>query len=779
MRLTKSPKPIPSIYPSHIQSPTLPKAPSTRRSPRKRSLQPDEYSEFIAKDNIHSLQNINEKDCPVGFTFTKYDDHIVLYRQVTNELHIPEVKECIRIDNELHVKLFYRGSPVPLPQWFRYGHNCKLTKKSMLENFPPYLNIQGENFSSVFEELSLRQFKKKEVFSTNLIQYALLLRYTSLQTYKLLLKEFPLPSVSLLNKIIEGNIDIIKTANLLYENGSLSKDIMLIFDEMYLQKCVEYTGGEIIGLSDENEVYKSILCFMIVGLKENLPYMIKATPVTKLSNDLIKTEILKCLDILFKTEFKVRGIVCDNHNANVSTFNKLVSLFHEEKDSLFIYYQTQKIYLYFDPVHLVKNIRNNLLNNKRFIFPSFEFFGFYDDITVKSGEVSWKLLHDVHEKDILLGANLRKAPKLSNKVLHPGKFKQNVQVALDIFHETTTAAIKCYYPDRQDAADFLHLINVWWTISNSKDQYNFSNRLGNAAVKDDNKPAFLREMASWLKNWDSAKTPNTEKFTLTTQTSSALQRTLQCQASLIEDLLDEGFEFVLTSRFQSDPIEKRFGQYRQMSGGRFLVSLKDVIQSERILKVKSLVKESIDIIENDIIDTETDKTNKIKFLEKLKDCNFDNVVLSEKTRDVAAHISGYIGKKVSKKYGECCKNFCIADKTETLESSDYDYIKTLSRGGLTIPSINLINYVCDSFAFIDYVNDDIISSGLTARKAALIVLNNCIKHDSFLCSCHWTDGKVYVDKIIVNVYFNNKRKIITDEIHKDNIASFKKRQREK
>ena len=39
-----------------------------------------------------------------------------------------------------------------------------------------------------------------------------------------------------------------------------------------------------------------------------------------------------------------------------------------------------KIYLFFDSVHLMKNIRNNLLNNKMFLFPAFSFSGFYDQI---------------------------------------------------------------------------------------------------------------------------------------------------------------------------------------------------------------------------------------------------------------------------------------------------------------------------------------------------------------------------------------------------------------
>ena len=78
---------------------------------------------------------------------------------------------------------------------------------------------------------------------------------------------------------------------------------------------------------------------------------------------------------------------------------------------------------------------------------------------------------------------------------------------------------------------------------------------------------------------------------MSAQTSSALIRTLRCQAMLVDELLEEEYLFVLMGRLQSDPIERRFSQYRQMSGGRFLVSLRDVYNSERILSCRSLIKE--------------------------------------------------------------------------------------------------------------------------------------------------------------------------------------------
>ena len=171
-------------------------------------------------------------------------------------------------------------------------------------------------------------------------------------------------------------------------------------------------------------------------------------------------------------------------------------------------------------------------------------------------------------RDAVLKANLRKAPKLTTKVLHPGNCKQNVPTALAIFYETTTAAIQSYFPVESSTFEFLKLFSKWWVISNSKTTFS-TNR--NAAVNGDQKPPFLRAMAEWVQAWQAERIPNCKKFTLTAQTGSALVRTLLCLASLIEDLLREGYDFVLTSRFQRDPLERRFGQYCQMSGGRFLV----------------------------------------------------------------------------------------------------------------------------------------------------------------------------------------------------------------
>ena len=164
---------------------------------------------------------------------------------------------------------------------------------------------------------------------------------------------------------------------------------------------------------------------------------------------------------------------------------------------------------------------------------------------------------------ITVEANLRAAPELSAKVLHPGNCKQNVPVALAIFSRSTATGIRHHFPDKaDDAASFLHIVDVWWTISNSKSPFNIYNSLGNAAVLNDKKPEFLRAFADWIDEWDNLKLPNCDKFNLTAQTSHALRCTLRCHAALLEELLSEGYSYVLTSRFQSDPLEKQVWSVR-------------------------------------------------------------------------------------------------------------------------------------------------------------------------------------------------------------------------
>ena len=230
-------------------------------------------------------------------------------------------------------------------------------------------------------------------------------------------------------------------------------------DEMYLQKC-EYTGGQLVGAATNGELYKGIVSFMIIGIKQNTPYIIKSVPEIKIHKDWLKNEIIGCLKVSTDCGFKVRMIISDNHPCNTSAYHEILNHFNTPYNNLYSMYESHKIYLCIDTVLLIKSIKNNLLNNKRYIFPAFTFEKYNDLINVKGGEIPWKLLHDTYEKDCTLQANLRKAPRLNLKVLYSGNNKQSIPLALAIIHETTTATTESYFPEKNNSTDFLrHLVD--------------------------------------------------------------------------------------------------------------------------------------------------------------------------------------------------------------------------------------------------------------------------------------------------------------------------------
>ena len=66
----------------------------------------------------------------------------------------------------------------------------------------------------------------------------------------------------------------------------------------------------------------------------------------------------------------MKGVVCDNHPSNVSVYKKLLAENIEPHNQLSITVEESgNIYLLYDTVHLVKNVRNYLLGRKRLIFP--------------------------------------------------------------------------------------------------------------------------------------------------------------------------------------------------------------------------------------------------------------------------------------------------------------------------------------------------------------------------------------------------------------------------
>ena len=102
--------------------------------------------------------------------------------------------------------------------------------------------------------------------------------------------------------------------------------MVLLFDEMYLQQQVQYDGRDLTGCDSKLQMYKSILCFMVVSVKQTTPYLLKAIPLTKISHQIVQDGILNLISI-FSGHFTIRTVVCDNHSTNVSAYKHLKILY--------------------------------------------------------------------------------------------------------------------------------------------------------------------------------------------------------------------------------------------------------------------------------------------------------------------------------------------------------------------------------------------------------------------------------------------------------------------
>ena len=241
------------------------------------------------------------------------------------------------------------------------------------------------------------------------------------------------------------------------------------------------------------------------------------------------------------------------------------------------------------------------------------------------------------------------------------------------------------------------------------------------------------------------------------QSFSVTKKTLL--SDLIVELIDDGYEFVRTARFQSDAIERRFSQYRQMSFGRFLVSLREVLNSERILSCRLLIKENINFWEENIDSDAEESLDSINdLLDKIAD-EIMETVLDDDAREVATTISDYVAKRLIKRSScDLCKQ-TLASQEVDLENDSY--LKLLSRSGLFVPSRQLADFVCGCFAILlvlNSFNGEIVLLGMPVAKVATYILKRYGSFPHFSCNMHHDWSSKFASKIVVNIFFNNKEK---------------------
>ena len=130
----------------------------------------------------------------------------------------------------------------------------------------------------------------------------------------------------------------------------------------------------------------------------------------------------------------------------------------------------------------------------------------------------------------------------------------------------------------------------------------------------------------------------------------------------------------------------------------------------------------------------------------------------------------YCEKNLKKRYGSYCNQFLIASPI-TSESLEYPYIEILSRGrGLTVPSLNLANYVSTVFGILDLSYRAMSKCGLPSQLAVETVLKHVFNSfQIFTCEAHESAGQTFANRTVTNIYLNNQRKISTGAVVADEV----------
>lgn len=578
----------------------------------------------------------------------------------------------------------------------------------------------------------------------------------------------------------------------------------LLLDEIYVKPHVTYKAGKIEGLvvnnSSQIEPATTIQAFMISSIFSKYKDVVGLFPVKNLNSSLLLDLTMQILKLLTAVGFKVVCVISDNNRVNRNVFEKLCG---GSLKSKFVnpFCNSEHIFVIFDTVHLFKCIRNNWLNqtdpNQTLVFPNFQNNEIREYACISHLKA---LLADEEYKVVKL------APALSKKVLYPTSIeKQNVSLCYKLFDEKNIAALKDpssgIHSDTSGTTNFLNIILNWWKVVNVKQQYKWvrfkDDKMKPIYTTEDSNFVYLTQFLNWLESWDNLSVQGEEPYKykrrgkLTVETQTALKHTVSTLLELViflKESLQMGY--VLLGKFQTDNLEARFGQYRQMSGACYHISVKQVLESEKKLKAVSLIK--LHSAKHDVInlseiflplDTVSDSN------EYSNDNNYDNALFDDLTVDLSdinisendiiglLYITGYLANVILKN-NSCskCKEFLTISGTDVsstvLPQNKNYYFNVINRGSLKYPSDFLMSIVTTAFKVFQVVLTDRYESkflSVKGQKETLIsTILEFLELDSLgKCEICNVDLRTIVNKCLnsfSNILLNNYSKNRMDKL---------------
>jgi len=345
--------------------------------------------------------------------------------------------------------------------------------------------------------------------------------YKSPSAYRFMQRVFRLPTVRTLRTFLCGfsvsvgfDCDYMSALCKRVESlNELEKFVVVTFDGMSLRSSLKYLEHDdrIVGFEElhafgcsSTNAAKQALQFMVRGIstrwKQPVGHFFTGTSVNA---DVLKAMIVTLLAKLESIGLRVAAIVCDQETNHRICLAGLGATAAQPK---FTTGNGNDVYVMYDPPHLIKNVRNNMLRY---------------DIIIGNDLISFDYISTLF--DLEQASVLRFVPKLTKTHIEPNAFKRmNVKIATQVLSHSVASALRAYIaldklPTAANAtADFVERVNCLFDIMNSNKLKTNNKWKRPITLKTVDQLNELKTFTDWASQWrfKSKKKPDVVKQTL-------------------------------------------------------------------------------------------------------------------------------------------------------------------------------------------------------------------------------------------------------------------------
>ena len=546
---------------------------------------------------------------------------------------------------------------------------------------------------------------------------ALSLYHSSPKTYRLLQKIFRLPSVRTLYRIMQNiciypgfNEQIIEALQRKVVNmASECKLCMIAMDEISIKESLIYNveKDEIEGYEDFGSLGRTkyvanhAIAFLVRGLttkwKQPVGYFLSSGPI---SGETLKNVLFECIEKLVNIGLSVKLVVCDQGSNNRRLFETLLGATIEKP---YFMATEKKIFVLYDPPHLVKSIRNNLKKH-----------GF----KVNEVKILWQYIREFYELDSTL--QIRMAPRLTARHINLPPFAPlRVNLATQVLSHSVAAGISTLSslgklpPEAMDTAVFLERLDMLFNCFNSA-TLSSTSKMRHALAETSGHKQFLLECLEWFSSVASLSTRQPPCL-------AGWKMAINVLLQLWDDLhTNHGLAFLLTNRLNQDCVENLFSIIRGKGGHRdnpdpcqFRQAFRQVMVDAILLpSPKANCEEDVDSFLLTMKSlSHIEEAPAVPVVAPVQDANSDlpelvrNVLsvmslpmsgtLSVEESNIVAYIAGHICRKIRNKVCSVCREQLCTDLDMSNDAHIFLSKKnyTDSKEGLLVPSAAVLTVV--------------------------------------------------------------------------------------